>query len=60
LDQAEQKADLLSDFFTYFRKQWVDSPVFRWYEGAHPWAISNNQGIEGQIKEIKAGHTFKR
>ena len=55
-----KKAELLSDFFTYFRKQWVDSPVFRWYEGAHPWAVSNNQGIEGQNKEIKAGHTFKR
>ena len=35
---------LLQTFFQYFRKQWVDSPVFRWYEGAHPWHISNNQG----------------
>ena len=50
----------LEDFFDYFTKQWVDSPTFRWYEGAHPFSVSNNQGIEGQNKEIKAGHTFKR
>ena len=38
----------------------MESPTIRWYEGAHPWAISNNQGIEGVNKDIKAGHTFKR
>ena len=32
----------------------------RWYEGAHPWGVSNNQGIEGTNKAIKASHTFKR
>ena len=45
-DYDVKKAELLSDIFTYFRKQWIDGPVFRWYEGAHPWSISNNQGIE--------------
>ena len=56
----EKKHEHLVDFFSYFRCQWVDSPVFRWYEGANPWSISNNQGIEGQNKQIKAAHTFKR
>ena len=59
-DVFEKKAELVRSFFDYFRKQWIESPVFRWYEGAHPWAVSNNQGIEGTNKEIKAGHTFKR
>ena len=52
--------DAVNSFFEYFNSQWVESPTFRWYEGAHPWAISNNQGIEGVNKDIKAGHTFKR
>lgn len=34
--------------------------VNRWFEGAHPWGIGNNQGIEGTNKAIKASHTFKR
>ena len=41
-------------------KVWIDSTEFRWYEGAHPWHISNNQGIEGKNKEIKAAHTFRK
>ena len=32
----------------------------RWFEGAHPWGVGNNQGIEGTNKSIKASHTFKR
>ena len=56
----EKKQELLLSFFSYFRGQWVDGPVFRWYEGANPWSVSNNQGIEGLNKQIKAGHTFKR
>ena len=28
-DYDVKKAELLSDFFTYFRKQWIDGPVFR-------------------------------
>ena len=49
----------LSIFFSYFKKQWIDSPVFRWYEFSHPWHLSNNQGIEGVNKSIKENHTFK-
>ena len=51
---------VLDDFFSYFRQQWVESPVFRWYEGSHPWGVNNNQGIEGLNKQIKKSHTFKR
>ena len=36
-DMEEDLKSLVDDFFQYFRKQWVDSPVFRWWEGAHPW-----------------------
>ena len=61
--EKEVDDDLLSsikEFFLYFRNQCVDFPVFRWWEGAHPWCVSNNQGIEGTNRVIKADHTFKR
>ena len=50
----------LEKFFKYMRSVWVDSEEFRWYEGAHPWQVSNNQGVEGKNKEIKQSHTFRR
>ena len=31
---------------------------YRWYEGAHPWSVSNNQGIEGTNKAIKKDQTL--
>ena len=53
--------DVLGEFFLYFREQWgPESHVSRWYEGAHPWGPSHNQGIEGKNKSIKKDHTFKR
>ena len=52
--------DAVQDFFSYFRSQWVESPVSGWWEGAHPWGVSNNQGLEGTNRVIKADHTFKR
>ena len=51
---------LLGVFFNYFRDQWVDGPVFKFYEGANPWSVMNNQGLEGQNKDIKQSHTMKR
>ena len=58
---ADFELKLLHDFFEYFREQWgPDSHVSKWYEGAHPWSVSNNQGIEGTNKAIKKDHTFKR
>ena len=53
-------SQIFTNFFTYFRNQWVDGPVFKWYEGANPWHIGNNQGLEGTNKTIKSDHTFKR
>ena len=51
---------VLAKFFSYMHKVWIDSEEHRWYEGAHPWNVSNNQGVEGCNKEIKAAHTFRR
>ena len=60
-NHSSQEKIALREFFSYFREQWGPaSPVFRWYEGAHPWRVSNNQGIEGTNKYIKKEHTFKR
>ena len=48
-------------FFKYFRGQWgPNSHVFSWWEGAHPYHCSNNQGIEGTNKQIKRNHTYRR
>ena len=51
---------VVAKFFAYLHKVWKDSEEFRWYEGAHPWAISNNQGVDGKNEEIKQSHTFCR
>ena len=51
---------VLETFFTYMRNVWIESSEFRWYEGAHPWHISNNQGVEGKNKAIKQSYTFRR
>ena len=42
----------LKKFFDYMRAVWVESREFRWYEGANPWSVSNNQGVEGKNKVI--------
>ena len=42
------------------RSVWVESKQNRWFEGAHPWKVSNNQGVEGKNKDIKQSHTFRR
>ena len=54
------RASVLSIFFSYFRSVWVESEESNWFEGAHAFASSNNQGIEGKNKEIKAAHTFRK
>ena len=52
----ERLKSALNTFFIYFRSVLVDSSEFRWYEGSHPLASSNNQGMEA--KNIKQSHTF--
>ena len=44
---------VLAKFFVYLHKVWIDSGEFRWYEGAHPWGISNNQGVETKSSPIQ-------
>ena len=48
----------LKEFFQYMRKVWIESAENKWFEGAHAFRSSNNQGIEGRNREIKASHTF--
>ena len=50
----------LKDFFSDFRSIWVHTKEKYWFEGAHPFGSSNNQGIEGQNRKIKASFTFRR
>ena len=50
---------VLEQFFTYLRKVWIDSSEFKWYEGAHPWRVSNNQGVQGKNMVIKQSYTFR-
>ena len=52
--------EAISKFFSYMRSVWVESKQNRWFEGAHPWKVSNNQGVEGKNKDIKQSHTFRR
>ena len=52
--------DLLDKFFQYMRKVWVESTEHHWYEGAHPWGVSNNQGVEGKNMDIKLNYTFRK
>ena len=50
----------IAKFFEYMRKVWIESKENRWFEGAHPWNVCNNQGVEGKNKAIKQSHTFRR
>ena len=43
---------VVAKFFSYMRKVWIDSGEWKWYEGAHPFQISNNQGVEGKHGKI--------
>ena len=52
--------EAISKLFSYMRSVWVESNQNRWFEGAHPWKPSNNQGVEGKNKDIKQSHTFRR
>ena len=47
-------------FFNYMDSVWIESGESMWWEGAHPWQISNNQGLEGCNKEIKQSQKFRK
>ena len=50
----------LQNFFQYLEMTWGNSPESNWYEGAHPYGVSNTKGIEGVNKSIKDGHTCRK
>ena len=57
---SEQELEKLSAFFDYFRVQWgPDSHVSKWYEGAHPYHPSHNQGLERYNRTIKDYHSYR-
>ena len=57
---SEQELEKLSAFFDYFRVQWgPDSHVSKWYEGAHPYHPSHNQGLERYNRTIKDDHSYR-
>ena len=33
---------VLQKFFEYMRSVWIESGECLWFQGAHPWAVSNN------------------
>ena len=41
-------------------KVWINSKECRLYEGAPPWFIGNEHGVESKNKDIKQNHTFRR
>ena len=59
-DYDDRKVAALAEFFAYLRKVWIESEENNWFEGANAFASSNNQGLEGKNKEIKASHTFRK
>ena len=50
----------IKQFFNYFKDVWTESKENIWFEGGHPHGSSNNQGIEGKNRDIKASHTFRQ
>ena len=44
------------------RKVWIESKENRWFEGAHPWNVCNNQGVEDQtlLSEKRSSILFNR
>ena len=47
-------------FFSYFREQWgPSSHVCNWYEGAHPYHVGNNQGIESRNLAVKDDFSYR-
>ena len=55
-----EKLDLVREFFQYFRNTWgPESHIANWFEGANPYNISHNQGIESKNGCIKKDYTFR-
>ena len=53
-DYSKGEIEQMDLFFSYFREQWgPSSHVCNWYEGAHPYHVGNNQGIESRNLAVK-------
>ena len=56
-ENAETKVQL---FLDYVEDTWINSKENLWFEGARPYGISNNQGLEGKNKHIKDSYSMRR
>ena len=55
-----KEKEAIEIFFSYFRAQWgPGSHVSKWYEGANPFSISSNQGVENKNLEIKDDFSYR-
>lgn len=64
-DAAKQlfmaKVEAISaEFAEYFRSTWLNSNLFRWFEGAAPLHPSTNNGLERCNREIKDHYTYHK
>ena len=57
---ASMKNLIIWFFDDYFTPQWIETDLKFWFEGANPFHIGNNQGLEGKNNDIKKSHTFRR
>ncbi|KAI6242266.1 hypothetical protein M3Y99_00240400 [Aphelenchoides fujianensis] len=58
LDEWARKYGSKFTFGAYFRKQWIESAHFRWFEGASVFPSTNN-ALESTNRTIKDTHTLR-
>ncbi|KAI6192878.1 SWIM-type domain-containing protein [Aphelenchoides fujianensis] len=58
LDEWARKYGSKFTFGAYFRKQWIESAHFRWFEGASVFPSTNN-ALESTNRTIKDSHTLR-
>ena len=59
-EASEAGGGKISEFFKYVDSTWVSSQENLWFEGANPYGLCNNQGLEGKNKNIKDSYTMRR
>ena len=60
VNYTTEEEDALKKFFDYVDDNWgPKTPVKNWFAGSNPFSLTQNQGIEGKNKAIKASYTFK-
>ena len=59
-DYSKGEIEQMDLFFSYFREQWgPSSHVCNWYEGAHPYHMGNNQGIESRNLAVRDDFSYR-